>query len=53
VRIVLEARHEELRNRAQIGYDELEGKTRELFIPFEDAYQQVMSFVATLNLPEN
>jgi len=46
-------RHEELRNRAQIGYDELEGKTRELFIPFEEAYQQVMSFVATLNLPEN
>jgi predicted nucleotidyltransferase component of viral defense system len=45
--------HEELRNRAQIGYDELEGKTRELFIPFEEAYQKVMSFVATLNLPEN
>jgi predicted nucleotidyltransferase component of viral defense system len=44
--------HEELRKQAQIGYAELEPTTRELFIPFEEAYQDVLTFVATLNLPE-
>ena len=45
-------RQEEVKTRAAQGYNELAATTRNLFIPFEEAYVEVMAFVDQLDLPE-
>ena len=48
-----EALHdEELRSRSAEGYEELEATTRSTFIPFDEAYAEVMSLAERLDLPE-
>lgn len=45
-------RGEEIRRRAAEGYEELATTTRSVFLPFEEAYAEVMTFVDRLDLPE-
>lgn len=45
-------RREEIRERAAVGYEELAATTRNIFIPFPEAYAEVMAFVERLDLPE-
>lgn len=45
-------RGEEIKRRAAEGYGELAATTRKTFVPFEDAYAEVMEFVKHLDLPE-
>lgn len=42
----------EVERRARVDYDELKLTTRELFIPFDEAFREVLGFVAKLDLPE-
>jgi hypothetical protein len=43
---------EEIKARAAEGYDELEATTRSTFIPFAEAYAEVLAFVDRLDVPE-
>jgi len=45
-------RREEIRERAAVGYEELAATTRNIFIPFPEAYAEVMAFVERLDLTE-
>lgn len=45
-------RREEIKGRATLGYEELAATTRNIFIPFSEAYAEVMAFVERLDLPE-
>ncbi|HEX8437199.1 nucleotidyl transferase AbiEii/AbiGii toxin family protein [Archangium sp.] len=45
-------RQPEVQQRARADYDELEATTRELFIPFDEAFREVLGFVARLELAE-
>ncbi len=44
-------RNQEIKERAAEGYEELVGTTRSTFIPFAEAYAEVLAFVDKLNVP--
>jgi predicted nucleotidyltransferase component of viral defense system len=44
--------NEQIRSRAQNGYDELKETTRTTFLPFDDAFADVLAFVDSLTIPE-
>ncbi|SET72821.1 nucleotidyl transferase AbiEii/AbiGii toxin family protein [Stigmatella erecta] len=43
----------EVKDRAQVDYAALKGSTRAAFIPFEEAFQQLVAFVGKLDIPEH
>lgn len=45
-------RNEEVRRRAQQGYQSLEGTSRLTFVPFSAAFEAILSLVESLNLPD-
>jgi predicted nucleotidyltransferase component of viral defense system len=44
--------HPEIRRRAQVDYGALEATTRVLFIPFDEAWELLLSFVNELQIPD-
>lgn len=45
-------RNEEVRRRAQHGYQSLEGTSRITFVPFSAAFEAILSLVESLDLPD-
>ncbi len=44
--------HPEIRERARVDYDKLKSTTREVFIPFDEAFEAVLGLVSRLSIPE-
>ncbi|MCY1083552.1 nucleotidyl transferase AbiEii/AbiGii toxin family protein [Archangium lansingense] len=45
-------RNPEVESRARVDYEALKGTTRDTFIPFDEAFSELLGFIAQLDIPE-